>query len=268
MPDVPFDLANRKVGDEQSCDRSVAVVAQYYNGAAETWDELYGVGRQNPRFARQMQESIKGMFASVPRDAVAVELGAGTGPYLETTALMVRRLIAVDVSEGMLAVCARRVAAGAIANVSLVQDDACELRTIAPGSADMVYSIGLLETVPDLKGLFAAICRILKPNGIVAAITSNGNCPWYSVRRCLEGRESHCRSSRLATRKLLASPLRRSGFTEPEITYWGALPPGIHNPTLGRLMAVVETVVAPTPLARFLGALTMRARKMPTEDQA
>jgi ubiquinone/menaquinone biosynthesis C-methylase UbiE len=261
-------LANRNVGDKQSCDGSVASVADYYSSAAETWDELYGVGRQNPRFARQMQENIRGMFASVPRDAVAVELGAGTGPYLETTAPMVRRLIAVDVSEGMLAVCARRVAAGGLGNVSIVQEDACELRSIDTATVDIVYSIGLLETVPDLDRLFTAIHRVLKPNGIVAAITSNGNCPWYFVRRWLQGRDRHCRVGRLATRKLLANPLRRSGFTEPEINYWGALPPGIHNQTLGRLMAVAETAVTPTPLACVLGALTMRAHKMPTEDQA
>jgi ubiquinone/menaquinone biosynthesis C-methylase UbiE len=266
MAEGSFKLADRKVGGGKSRDGSVASVAGYYNGAAETWDELHGIGRQNPRFVHQMRENIRGIFAGVPRDAVAVELGAGTGPYLETIAPMVRRLIAVDVSEGMLAVCARRIAAGAVANVSLVQDDACELRTIAPATADMVYSIGLLETVPDLDRLFSAIHRILKPNGIVAAITSNGNCPWYSVRRWLEGGQRHCRSGRLATRKLLANPLRRLGFTEPEITYWGALPPGIHNQTLGRLMAIAETAVRPTPLACFLGALTMRARKMPTED--
>ena len=208
------------------------------------------------------------MFAGVPGGALAVELGAGTGPYLEITAPMVQRLIAVDVSEGMLAMCARRVAAGAIGNVLLMQEDACELRSIATATVDMVYSIGLLETVPDLDRLFTAIHRVLKPNGIVAAITSNGNCPWYSVRRWLEGRDRHCRTGRLATRKLLANPLRRLGFEEPEITYWGALPPSIHNHALCRMMAVVETMVTPTPFARFLGALTIRARKIPAEDRA
>jgi predicted TPR repeat methyltransferase len=121
MAEGTLGRTNRKVGDEQSGDRSIASVAEYYDGAAETWDELYGVGRQNPRFARQMQENIKGMFASVPRDVVAVELGAGTGPYLETTAPMVRTLIAVDVSEGMLAICTRRVAASGAAAAAVAR---------------------------------------------------------------------------------------------------------------------------------------------------
>lgn len=259
------DLANRNVSDEQSSGRSLASVAAYYDRTAETWDELHGVGRQNPRFARQLRENLREIFSGVPNGAVAVELGAGTGPYLEVTAPMVDRLVAVDVSEKMLAVCARRLAAAPIANVTLMQEDACELRTIAPASVDFVYSVGLLETIPDLDRLFTAIHRVLKPNGIVAAITSNGYCPWYIVRRGLEGRDRHCRTGRLATRKLLATPLLRLGFTVPEITYWGALPPGIRNRTLGAMMAAVETVVAPTPLACFLGVLTMRARK--AEDQ-
>ena len=195
-----------------------------------------------------------------------MELGAGTGPYLEVIAPMVDRLVAVDVSEKMLAVCARRLAAGAMANVTLLQEDACELRGIAAESVDLVYSIGLLETIPDFDRLFTAIHRVLKPNGIVAAITSNGNCPWYIVRRWLEGRERHCRTGRLATRKSLANSLRRLGFTAPEISYWGALPPGIHSRTLGGMMAALETIVAPTPLGCFLGALTMRACKIPVED--
>ena len=268
MAEGSFNQANRKVDEEQSGGRSIASVVEYYNRAAETWDELHGAGRQNPRFARQMRENLRWIFSGVPNGALAVELGAGTGPYLEVTAPMVDRLIAVDVSEKMLAVCARRLAAGAIANVTLMQEDACELSTIAAASVDFVYSIGLLETIPDLDRLFTAVHRVLKPNGIVAAITSNGNCPWYIVRRWLEGRERHCRAGRLATRKLLANPLRRLGFTAPEITYWGALPPGIHNRTLGVMMAAVETIVAPTPLACHLGALAMRARKLPIEDQA
>jgi ubiquinone/menaquinone biosynthesis C-methylase UbiE len=268
MREPNLNLTNVAQGNRPLGEHPVASIADYYNLAADTWDQVHGVGRQNPHFAEQVRENIRWMFAGVPSGALVVELGAGTGPYLEITAPMVQRLIAVDVSGGMLAVCARRVGAGALGNVSLMQEDACELRSIATSTVDMVYSIGLLETVPDLDRLFTAIHRVLKPNGIVAAITSNGNCPWYSVRQWLEGRDRHCRTGRLATRKRLANSLQGLGFTEPEITYWGALPPSIHNRILSRIMAVVEIMVTPTPLARCLGALTIRARKTSAEDQA
>lgn len=236
-------------------------VADYYNRHAESWDESYGVGRQNQFFARQLRDNLRLMLSNIACDARALELGAGTGAYVEITASMIGHLIATDWSVGMLAVFARRLIKLGLTNVTLMQEDACELTGITPQNLDVVYSIGLLETIADFDRLFGAVRRVLKPGGIVAGITSNGDCPWYIVRRWVEGGERHGRTTQLATAALLSEVLGRSGFDPPEITYWGATPPGLQSRVLGATLTAAESLIAPTPLARYLGALTFRARK-------
>jgi ubiquinone/menaquinone biosynthesis C-methylase UbiE len=241
-------------------DRSPASIADYYDRTAETWDGTHGAARQNPRFARQIRNSLKALLSLVDRSATVLELGAGTGPYVDIAASLFTHVIATDVSEGMLAVFARRVAQLELTNVTLLRQDACNLCKIATSSVDMVYSIGLLETVADIERLFAESGRVLRPGGFVAGITSNGDCPWYNLRRKLEGGERHGRTGRLVTAASLTEFLRRD-FTPPEITYWGVAPPGLQNRVLIATLAVVEAIVVPTPLARRLGVLSFSARK-------
>jgi ubiquinone/menaquinone biosynthesis C-methylase UbiE len=244
-------------------DRSSTTIADYYDRVAETWDKSHGAERLSPRFARQMHDRLKLLFADIPSGAQALELGAGTGPYIGITAPLFGSVIATDVSEGMLAVFARRLRALGLSNVTLMQQDACELSGIAPESVDVVYSVGLLEVIADFDRLFGAIHRVLKPRGIVAGISSNGECPWYFVKRWIQGGERHGRTGALATAAQLSDVLSRSGFAPPQIVYWGAAPPGLQNRLINAALATAETVIGPTPLARYLGVLSFRSSKRP-----
>ena len=80
MAEDSFDQVNRNVGDEQYGGRSIASVAEYYNRTAETWDELYGIGRQNSRFARQMRENIEGSFQVYPTARLRWNWAPGRAP--------------------------------------------------------------------------------------------------------------------------------------------------------------------------------------------
>jgi len=237
-------------------------VADYYDGVAETWDKSYGAERLSARFAHQLHSNLRLLLADVSGSARALELGAGTGPYIAITAPFFGSVIATDLSKGMLAVFARRLRALGVPNVTLMQQDACELSGIASESVDVVYSIGLLETIADFDRLFGAIHRVLKPHGIVAGISSNGDCPWYAAKRWIEGGERHGRTGTFATATRLSGALSRSGFAPPEIVYWGAAPPGLQNRAMGAVLAAAEAIVAPTPLARYLGVLSFRASKL------
>jgi ubiquinone/menaquinone biosynthesis C-methylase UbiE len=241
--------------------RPPAPITDYYDRVAETWDESYGAERLSARFARRLHDHLKLLLAGISGSAQALELGAGTGPYIAITAPLFGNVIATDLSEGMLAVFARRLRTLGMSNVTLMQQDACELAGIAPESVDVVYSIGLLETINDFDRLFGAVHRVLKPQGIVAGITSNGDCPWYAAKRWIEGGERHGRTGTLATAARLSDVLSRSGFAPPEIVYWGAAPPGLQNRVIGAALAAAEAIIAPTPLARYLGVLSFRANK-------
>ena len=66
----------------------------------------------------------------------------------------------------------------------------------------------------------------------------------------------------MPTAKLLTDVMQRSGFARPDISCWGTLPPGVQNPLLGATFAFAEAMIAPTPLARLLGAMTFRSQKL------
>jgi ubiquinone/menaquinone biosynthesis C-methylase UbiE len=241
---------------------SINSVKAYYDAAAETWDETHGVARLSPRFAGEVRNTLKNLLSVNAPGSMALELGAGTGPYVDTTAPLVGRLLATDVSDGMLAVFARRVAQLGLTNVCLLRQDACDLSDIPASSVDIVYSIGLLETIPDLKQLFAETTRVLRPGGFVAGITSNGDCPWYKIRQKLEGGERHCRTGRLVTARILDEVLERSGFGASEITYWGTAPPALQNALVLSILGAVEIALAATPFRRHLGVLSFRSQKL------
>ena len=174
---------------------------------------------------------------------------------------MFERLIATDISSGMLAVLKTRIAHLGLANVVVLQQDAYDLRAIESASVDVVYSVGLLETITDFHRLFAEIYRVLKPSGTVAGITSNGNCPWYLLRRVIERGERHGRTGRLATARGLKQVLQQVGFTAPEITYWGAVRPQMRSRLRHYCVAAAEKIIARTSAVRYLGVLSFSSRK-------
>src|SRR5262245_50557406 len=112
-------------------DGTISSVAEYYDRAAETWDSTHGAARQNARFARQIRDSLKRLLSPADRSGTALELGAGTGPYVDITAPLFARLIATDLSDGMLAVLARRIVQLRLTNVTLLRQDACDLSEVA-----------------------------------------------------------------------------------------------------------------------------------------
>jgi SAM-dependent methyltransferase len=233
-------------------------VADYYDGAAREWDASHGVSRHSAVFGARLRGEIRKMVAGWP--GAALELGAGTGPYVDVIAPLVGSLVATDVSGGMLAVFQQRLNSLGQRNVRLLQQDAYTLDAVASASVDTVYSIGLLETIGDLDRLFATCRRVLKPGGVFACIVSNGGSPWYIVRRWMEGEDRHGRTARLPTAHTISDALQRQGFKKPTVDYWGVLPPSIQNPLLGKIASLADAVVAPTPLAGVLGVLTIRTR--------
>jgi hypothetical protein len=77
----------------------------------------------------------------------------------------------------------------------------------------------------------------------------------------LQGGERHGRTGRLATARELDAVLRRTGFAPAEFFHWGAVPPGLQDGLLTAILVAAEAVIAPTPLARYLGVLSFRSRK-------
>lgn len=232
-------------------------VAKFYDSAAAEWDATHAE-RQNPLFTRRLHAALAGLLEPARGRELAVELGAGTGPYIQTIAPLVRRLVCTDISAGMLEILEQRRRRLSLANVECLRQDAAALTGLANASADAVYSVGMFETIADPEPVFAAARRVLKPGGVFAGITSNGLCPWYALRRRIEGGERPGHIVRYMTPREVRALAARNRFAVSAIECWGLLPPGISNPAAARVLDWAGIALGATPLARYLGILSFR----------
>jgi ubiquinone/menaquinone biosynthesis C-methylase UbiE len=236
-------------------------VRNRYDHLAESWDAAQGADSYNSYFRGQLQDHIKRLVERSEGRSLALELGAGTGAYLNVTAPIFDRVIATDISKRMLSVLENRAERLGLSNVIALQQDAYDLCAIESASVDLVYSVGLLETIMEFRRLFVEIHRVLKYNGTVVGITSNGSCPWYLVRKVIEGGERYCRTGRLATARNIGQVLQQVGFTGSKISCWGAVRPQMRGRHAIAALAVAEKLVMRTAAARYLGVLEFAARK-------
>jgi SAM-dependent methyltransferase len=238
-------------------DEHSSSVARFYDQAAQDWDASHA-DRHNPVFARQFRAALERLLAPAKGAALAVELGAGTGPYIGIVAPLVARLVCTDISSGMLEVLTQRRDRLGLQNVEVLQQDAAKLDGIAEASADALYSIGIFETVAEPEPVFRAARRALRPGGIFASVTSNGDCPWYAIRKRLEGGERAGHIVRYMTPAEVRDLAAKTGFDVSMVECWGLLPPGINNPLLVRILDIAGAVLGATPLRRYLGVLSFR----------
>jgi MoaA/NifB/PqqE/SkfB family radical SAM enzyme/protein-L-isoaspartate O-methyltransferase len=103
------------------------------------------------------------------------EAGCGTGYATALLAKEVGSILAVDLSEGMLAEARRRVRTAGVDNVRFVSGDALEVLE-AEGPFDVVFSSWVLGYIP-LKPFFAAASRALTSNGWLAFVVHKENSP-------------------------------------------------------------------------------------------
>ncbi len=100
--------------------------------------------------------------ASQPRDAVVLDLGAGTGDLSEEFRRQgARRVVALDVSADMLIRANQKYGRE---HIDWLQGDALHL-PFPEESFDAVASAFVLRNLPDLAGSFKEMARVLRPGG-------------------------------------------------------------------------------------------------------
>jgi SAM-dependent methyltransferase len=112
---------------------------------------------------------LRRLSESFGREITALDLGCGTGRYFWALK-NVRELVGIDVSEAMLAQARTPVDAAAISagRITLLQGDFLS-QTLADGSFDLIYSIGVLAEHSPLDDRLAnRVFRWLAPGGAFA----------------------------------------------------------------------------------------------------
>lgn len=104
-------------------------------------------------------------------DQDVLEIGCGTGTTALRLAPFTRRLLATDVSAGMIAIAREKLAAQSVPQLSFAVADA-EEPVAGPGEFDAVLAFNLLHLVTDLDRTLQLAVRALRPGGLLISKTA------------------------------------------------------------------------------------------------
>ncbi len=113
--------------------------------------------------------ALRGMLQLLPSEWTVVDLGCGTGNAAELLAPVVKRVVAVDQSEPMLAAARRRLEDAGAGNVAFVLGELEQL-PLADASADAAVCVLVLHHVEHPARALSEVRRVLRPGGRVLVI--------------------------------------------------------------------------------------------------
>lgn len=114
-----------------------------------------------------------------------LEIGCGTGSTALRLAPFTRRLLATDVSAGMIAIAREKLADEPLPQLAFALADA-DAPAAGPGDYHAVLAFNLLHLVSDLDGALASAVQALRPGGLLISKTAcisemNPLIPWLAI---------------------------------------------------------------------------------------
>ena len=167
-----------------------------FDARAATWDD-------DPRRLQLAADVSAALERHVPlrHDWTALDYGAGTGLLTFALAPRVRSILAVDASEGMLAVLAQKAKSTGLRSVETLRADFTQ-DPLPPGPFDLVASAMTLHHVADVDRLLRQFFALLAPGGHLALADLDAEDG--SFHGCADG-VFHCGFDRVAFAKQLAA---------------------------------------------------------------
>jgi SAM-dependent methyltransferase len=190
----------------------------------------------------------------------ALELGCGTGVFLERVARSGATLHGVDLSEDLLEKARARLAA--LPNVVLDRGNA-EALPYPDGHFDTVYGSSVLHHL-DLDAALTAAHRVLRPGGRVVFAEPNILNPQVLLMfryGPLKERFGVSPDERAFSRFRARRALERAGFVEVAVEPFDFLHPSIPEGWVERGLAVSRTLERIPLVREIAGSMLMRARR-------
>jgi ubiquinone/menaquinone biosynthesis C-methylase UbiE len=106
----------------------------------------------------------------VRADMEVVDLCCGDGLFTAPLALMSRRVIAIDIDLGMLALARTKITEVGATNCDLIEGNAYAVATLVRRPIDFVLIANTFHGVPDKLRLARAVATTLKPGGRFAVV--------------------------------------------------------------------------------------------------
>lgn len=128
---------------------------QHYNEWSSTYDDVKNKTRDLEKTAGQT------LLSSFSFEAV-LELGCGTGKNTVWLQEKTKRLLAVDLSEGMLQKAKKKIESP---HVSFRQADITRHWDFAPAPVDLITCSLILEHIEDLSFIFSEAAKVLNSSG-------------------------------------------------------------------------------------------------------
>jgi ubiquinone/menaquinone biosynthesis C-methylase UbiE len=128
------------------------------------WSEVLRLECQrNVVSRRQMCDTLLRRY--LRPDMIALDFGCGPGFMARAASAHVQRIIATDVSRGVIA-CARQL--NAAPNITYVANRRADLSILGDASIDLVYSFAVLQhLLPEqVRAFLGEFARVLKPGGL------------------------------------------------------------------------------------------------------
>ncbi len=111
---------------------------------------------------------VQGLLSA---DQDVLEIGCGTGSTALRLAPFTRRLLATDVSAGMIAIAREKLAADPVPQLSFAVADA-DAAVAGQGEYDAVLAFNLLHLVTDLDRALELAMQALRPGGLLISKTA------------------------------------------------------------------------------------------------
>jgi ubiquinone/menaquinone biosynthesis C-methylase UbiE len=190
----------------------------------------------------------------------ALELGCGTGVFLEKTAVSGATIHGLDLSEDLLSQARTRMASAA--NVRLDRGNA-EAMPFEDAYFDAVYGSSVLHHL-DLDASLREVCRVLKKGGRLVFAEPNLLNPQVVVMfkyGPAKERFGVSEDEMAFTRFRARTALRQAGFEDVEVAPFDFLHPQTPPAWLDRVAAFGRALEKAPLVREIAGSLLMRARR-------
>lgn len=227
--------------------------------------EAYEVERYHRPYSRRYHVWwADDMLASAPDTGLWLDLGCGTGWIKDVLVLkkQKRRLIGVDISEGMLRFAQRK-------QMPVVLGDAEKL-PFKDACFDGVLAKGVMHHLPAMACAAAEIARIIKPGGVAVLVDPNLS-PLRALKYVLKNRDDHFSSLHRSLRPIDFIRLIEPHLEIVDFNYFGflaypaAFPDILSLPVsetrIETLIRLDEKIAKVPFLNRFCWAFKLIARK-------
>jgi ubiquinone/menaquinone biosynthesis C-methylase UbiE len=151
---------------------------------AKIWDRLAdGYAKRPVANEAAYQKKLQVTQSYLRPDMEVLEFGCGTGSTAIVHSPFVKHILAIDISERMIAIANEKVAAKGISNITFKPGSIDDL-LVTDSTLDVVMGHNILHLLKDKDATVAKVYRMLKPGGffVSGTVCLGDNMKWKCVK--------------------------------------------------------------------------------------